>query len=190
MPSPSARALAPAARALATTTANTTTDARETEAAWQDDSTLPYHSHLSLKGAADPLIIDQARASDGVSCGGSAVGAWVGSRPDIEIEGNQLDGAVGTELSDDGVDANEHAGRDQDPIVVATGYQRRQLLEARWETLDDVEQFEGLEVVRGRLAVRSAFVAELSSKVLEKLADARISLRSALTLGWSMRSWR
>jgi hypothetical protein len=72
------------------------------------------------------------------------------------------------QLSDDGVDAHERAGRHQDAIVVPPRDERRQIVEAGGELLDDVEKFECLEVGRRWFAVRTSFRSKLSVEILEE----------------------
>jgi hypothetical protein len=86
----------------------------------------------------------------------------------VEIELDQLDGAVGCELSDYREPRHEKAGCDQDPIVLAARNDGRELLEPRRKNLDDAKKLEDLEIVRGGFTIRASLRSELTVEVLEE----------------------
>jgi hypothetical protein len=89
-------------------------------------------------------------------------------RVTIYIQLQELDGAIGTELTNDGEPRYEHPGGDQDAVVVAVWGQPRQVIESDSETFDDAEQFEHLKVVRRGFASWTPFRRQLATEVLEE----------------------
>ena len=66
---------------------------------------------------------------------------------EVDVELQEFDGAVGSELTNHGEPRYEHADRDEDSVVVSSWDQLRQIIEPDGESLDDAQQFEHLEVV-------------------------------------------
>ena len=89
--------------------------------------------------------------------------------PRVDLERHQLNCPVPAQLTDDGVRTHEHSRRDQDAVVAPPKNELGQIIEARREAFDDLQQLKRLEVVCRRLAVRSTFTVELAIKVLEEL---------------------
>lgn len=89
--------------------------------------------------------------------------------PRVDLERHQLNCPVSAQLTDDGVRTHEHSRRDQDAVVAPPRNELGQIIEARREAFDDLQQLERLEVVCRRLAARSTFTVELAIKVLEEL---------------------
>jgi len=89
--------------------------------------------------------------------------------PHVDLERNQLDRPVSSQLADDGIGTHKHAGRDQHAVVAPPRDEFDQIIEAGRETFDDLLQLECLEVVGRRLPAQSTFIAKLAIKVLEEL---------------------
>lgn len=87
---------------------------------------------------------------------------------EVEIELDEFDCPVWSQLTDDGEAGNENARGDEDSIVGPARDQFGKLIEAGGESLDDSKQLESLEVVRRRFTVRTALRSELPVEVLEE----------------------
>jgi len=86
----------------------------------------------------------------------------------VELEFEQLDCAVGHLLADHRDGTNQHSRFDQEAIVPTSCDERRKLFESCCELLDDLDEFDGLEIDRGRFAVRPSAARELSVQVFEE----------------------
>ncbi len=87
---------------------------------------------------------------------------------EIDINAHDLDGAIGTELRDDSDRVHESPRRDQDAVVRSTLDERRQVVEARGEGVDNGEQFDRQEVGQRRLAEGTAIRAENLVELFER----------------------
>ena len=91
-----------------------------------------------------------------------------GSSFQIEVELHELDGTVGRELGDDDETSDHHPGRDEGPVVGTARDQLGEVVEPGRKPIDDLEEFEHLEVVCRRLAVGPSLGWQLPIKVLEE----------------------
>ena len=66
----------------------------------------------------------------------------------VDIERDEFDSPIGSELTNDGKRPDQWAGSNEEPIVVSTWDEFGQAPESGGEPFDDFEQLERLEVVR------------------------------------------
>jgi hypothetical protein len=66
----------------------------------------------------------------------------------VDIEGEEFDCPVGSELTNDGKRPDQLAGGDEQPIIVSTWDELGKTPKSDCEPFDDFEQLERLEVVR------------------------------------------
>lgn len=123
-------------------------------------------SRLRTVRPVSPSFLDEMLddASDATAkCVGS-----VPLRAEVEFQRQQLHSTIWAELADDGVRANEMACRDENAIVASARQQLGEVFKASSEALDDLEEFERLEVPRRGFSVGSALTAKLPIQVLEE----------------------
>lgn len=77
--------------------------------------------------------------------------------PEVDSDLQDLDGAVGNQLSGDRDGVDENAGADQDSIVRAPRDELRKFVEAGGECVDDGKEIDRQEIVGRRSAVLAAF---------------------------------
>ena len=89
-------------------------------------------------------------------------------RAEVEVERDELNSNIGSQLTYDRVDTHERAGRHQDSIVVAPRDAWWMVIEASGKALDDVQHLVGLEVGGRGFAAQPPFGPELSIEILEE----------------------